>query len=497
MGSRAKRDSFAGGGTRRAERSDGKCRRLNPMSGAQGPAPLQALFLAASLFLGGFAVHGAETGKVFDRNGVLLMEIEREGVGRVSRNYPLKAFAAQLLHDLNPAVLPEPGEILYLTIDARAQMAVELALRAVPRGCAILLDPQNGDVLAMASVPSFDPGAFDEVVLRQDETDPLRNRALSAYAPGAIFLPVTGLAGLARHGTSFQHDCTGSLSFGSRTMNCWIAAKGGGHGKQTLAEGMKNSCNTFFYALGADIGPGPMTAMAQRLGWGRVSGLPLRGEAPGLVAIQSYLRSIRPKPKLPSSFRDLPDWSRRSLEWLRPPWTANMVIGQGDVLATPLQMASFAATLGNGGDVHQLRLIDRKVRPGGQEEIPPVVVVARLADAGLTAGEVSVVRDALLASVNAPDGNAQKGKAPGLLVGGRTGTAQFWRNGQKDSHTAFIGFAYSGDKQYAFCVFVQGAKSGGSVAAPLAVRILTSLDKFEPAALEPASGSFRFTDALL
>jgi penicillin-binding protein 2 len=454
----------------------------------------RALLWVAGFFFAASAP-AAEPGRVCDRHGVLLIEVARARDGVVTWTYPLKAFAAHVLSDLSPTVLPKPGEIVYLTLDARAQMAAEQALRAVSRGCAIVMDPQNGDILAMASVPSFDPGAGDGTAPARDPTEPLRNRATSAYAPGAIFLPVTVLAGLSLGKSAFEHNCTGSVQIGNRMMKCWMAGKGGSHGPQKMADGLKNSCNPFFYQLGVETGPDQMTAVAEFLGFGAASGLPLQTESAGLVAVKEHLVRLHPPPKPPADYTDLARWMR---EWLAGPrrWTpgmsAIMAIGQGDLLATPLQMAGLAAALASDETLFRPRLINRVVRSDGTVERKPPVARGQWKELGLARNDVKIVRDALMASVNDPAGNAQKGRAPGFRVGGRTGTAQFWRGGKKDNHTAFIGFADSGEKSYAFCVFVQGAKSGGGIAAPLAARILTSLDHSVPAALEPAAGSFDF-----
>ena len=433
--------------------------------------------LLAMLLCGAMA-QAAEIGEVCDRNGVLLMEVEWKENGTASRRFPLQAFAAHLLSDLRDEVLPKPGETVFLTLDARAQMAAETSLRSVPRGCAIVVDPANGDVLAMASVPSFDPAAFNDPALQNDETEPLRNRATSAYAPGALYLPVTLLAGISAGLASFEYTCTGSRQFGDKVMRCWMASKGGDHGSQKLADGLKNSCNTFFYSLAVATGPEKIAFMAEALGLGKPTGLPLKTEAPGVLGDPQFLAQINP------------------LEKGSDRYTANMGIGQGSVLATPLQMASLAATLANGDDVRPLRLIDRVVSADGRTVSPEKRSWMSLRELGVGPDDFSIIRAGLLASVNDERGNARKGRIPGFLVGGRTGTAQFWHNGRKDNHTAFLGFAESEKSRYALCVFVQGAKYGGGVAAPLAARMISLIEKSEPAPLEPAKGSFEFVAEL-
>jgi penicillin-binding protein 2 len=431
-----------------------------------------------AVLLGCIMTQAAEPGRVCDRNGVLLMEVEWKDDGTIAKSFPLKAFAAHLLSDLRADVLPKSGETVFLTIDARVQMAAETSLRSVPRGCAVVVDPANGGVLAMASVPSFDPAAPDAPASVQDETEPVRNRATSAYAPGALYLPVTLMAAIAAGQASFESTCTGYRQFGNKVMRCWLEGKGGSHGSQKIADGLRNSCNTFFYSLAVATGPEKIASMAAALGLGKPSGLPLKAEASGVLGDPQFLAQISPLEK----------WSDG--------YTANMGIGQGMILVTPLQMASVAATLADEGAVRPLRLIDRVVRAGGETVHPAQRAAADLKELGVSPDDFRLIRAGLLASVNDGSGNARKAQIPGFELGGRTGTAQFWRYGKKDNHAAFLGFAESQKSRFAFCVFVQGAKSGGGVAAPLAARMISSIGKNEPVPLEPAKGSFEFVEAL-
>ncbi len=406
------------------------------------------------------------------------MEVGWNPDGSVVRKFPLKAFAAHLLSDLRSDALPRDGETVFLTIDARVQMATEKALRAVPRGCAVVVDPRTGDVLAMASVPSFDPGKADDPNLSSDETHPLNNRAAATYPPGALYLPVTLLAGISPGLDSFEHTCTGSRRFGDKVMRCWKNGEGGGHGPQILADGLKNSCNTFFCDLGVAVGPQKIVETAEVLGLGRPGGLPLKTEASGNTG----------GPNSPAVLGPGETWTDAR--------TATMALGLGSLMVTPIQMASLAATLADGQAVCPLRLIDRVVKANGTTVRPEPPGRTSLEKLGLSRDKVRPVRAGLLASVNGAGGNAQKGRISGFSVGGRTGTAQFWRRGEKERVAAFLGFAESEDRSYAFSVFVEGAKSGGAVAAPLAARILSSIGEFGPAPLEPAKGSSVFVETL-
>jgi len=392
------------------------------------------------------------------------------------------------------------GANVYLTIDARIQYIAEQALRAVGRGAAVVVDPNNGDILAMASVPSYDPNKFipsiaakDWLELNRDETDPLLNRAISAYAPGSTYKIPVALAGLRAGVGNRTFTCSGGVSYGTKFMKCWIADKGGSHGGQNLPTAIKNSCNAFFYQYGNAAGIDQIDAMGNFLGLGQKSGIPLSGEAPGVLPGKEWLAAINPQAIWTSGL------------------TANTSIGQGDVLATPLQMAMVTATVANGGTSYLPRLVDRVVAQDGTALLqePSRVRSNLISEGGLTAEQIEKVRSGMNKVVNDDGGTAGKARIKDIVVAGKTGTAQFWRSGVKDNHTWFIAFAPYAAPKYAICVIVQGAKSGGGVSAPVAAEILEktfALDKppaegeekkpFEIAWLEPAKGNFNFVESV-
>src|SRR5213595_1884273 len=156
---------------------------------------------------------------------------------------------------------PTPGGNVILTLDARIQMIAEEALRAVGRGAAVVIDPNNGNILAMASVPSFDPNTFipsikakDWEALRKDEANPMVNRAVSGFPPGSTFKLVTTLAGLRKGLANKTFNCGGGVSYGDHFFHCWIGEKGGSHGTLGVSDAIKVSCNSFFYQFGNAAG---------------------------------------------------------------------------------------------------------------------------------------------------------------------------------------------------------------------------------------------------
>src|SRR5207253_7586514 len=156
---------------------------------------------------------------------------------------------------------PEQGANIFLTIDARIQAIAEEALRAVSRAGAVVVDPNNGNILAMASVPSFDPNTFipsikakDWKALQKDEGDPLVNRAISALPPGSTFKLITSLAGLRKHLANARFNCSGGVNYGDHYFKCWVAEKHYTHGTLGLADAIKVSCDAFFYQYGNAAG---------------------------------------------------------------------------------------------------------------------------------------------------------------------------------------------------------------------------------------------------
>jgi penicillin-binding protein 2 len=398
---------------------------------------------------------------------------------------------------------PKQGANVYLTIDARIQYIAEQALRkAVGRGAAVVVNPNTGEILAMASVPNYDPNQFipsisseDWKRLIKDETDPLTNRAIQGYAPGSTYKTVTALAGMRKglgKGTTFT--CTGGVTYGAKFMKCWVLAQHmPPHGTLTLPDALKFSCNAFFYQYGNAAGIENIDATGKALGLGEPTGLPLTGEDPGILPGPEWLKSVSPNER----------WS--------PGYTANVAIGQGSVEASPVQMAMVVSTIANRGVSYKPRLVYRVVDQEGHDVkdedgnivmSPQPQIRANLRDAGITTEQVELIRRGMWKVVNEPGGTGKRAQVKGVEVAGKTGTAQFWRGNVKDNHTWFICFAPFQEPKYAMCIMVQGAKSGGGVCAPIAQKILEeslALEQgYDPGLtrLNPAVGSFAQIEAV-
>lgn len=347
---------------------------------------------------------------------------------------------------------PEDGSDVQLALDLRIQQIAERVLSG-RRGAAVVMDPHTGEVLALASAPSFDPNEFVPAIsterwtaLRDDPEKPLFNRAVAgAYAPGSIFKPVVAFAalesGLVTGET--EYDCPGFLELGGTRFRCWYHP---GHGLIHVRQALMDSCNVYFFKAALKCGHDTVVHMADALGLGRKTGVDLDYERSGL----------------------LPDdaWKRRSLnEGWRDGDTCNLAIGQGYLAVTPLQMAVVASAIANGGTVYKPHLL-RRVRRAGQsvlEQVPPEVVN----EMNWSPASLQLVRDGMRDVVMLPRGTGHKAAVYGVEMAGKTGTAEYGKKGSGKKYAWMIAFAPFDKPQYAAVIVVEEGMSGGATAAPL------------------------------
>src|SRR3954453_16144246 len=251
---------------------------------------------------------------------------------------------------------PQQGANVFLTLDGRIQAIAEEALRAVSRAGAVVVDPNNGNILAMVSVPSFDPNTFipsikakDWKALQKDEGDPLVNRAISALPPGSTFKLVTAFAGLrgTKNLANAKYGCGGGVSYGDHYFKCWLSSKGGGHGTVGLADALKVSCDSYFYQYANAAGIQSVDIIGKMMGIGEGSGLQLAGEQTGNMPGPEWMQIHHPQER----------WSQAQ--------TANVSIGQGYTLVSPLQLAMAYSAVANGGSCLYPRLVDRVLNQDG------------------------------------------------------------------------------------------------------------------------------------
>src|ERR1700724_3349129 len=365
---------------------------------------------------------------------------------------------------------PEQGANVFLTIDARIQAITEEALRAVSRAGSVVIDPNNGNILAMVSVPSFDPNSFipsikakDWQALRKDPADPLVNRAISCLPPGSTFKLITSLAGLRKGLTNNKFNCGGGVSDGDHFFQCWVASKHYTHGTIGLSDAIKVSCDSFFYQYGNAAGIQSIDQVGKMLGIGEESGLQLSGEQTGNMPGPEWMQIHHPQER----------WSSAQ--------TANVSIGQGYTLASPLQLAMAYATAANGGTCYYPRLVDKVLNQDGSPVLnehgkPAVPQTPRMRSdlrREVTPDHIELVRKGLWKVVNEDGGTGGRARLKDVVVAGKTGTAPATERGHEENVAWYACFAPFDHPKYVVAVMVQGASGhGGEVAGPIATRIL-------------------------
>src|SRR6059036_34925 len=364
---------------------------------------------------------------------------------------------------------PLQGANVFLTLDARIQSIAEEALRAISRGAAVVVDPNNGNILAMVSVPSFDPNTFipsikakDWKALQKDEADPLVNRAISALPPGSTFKLITSLAGLRRNLANARYNCGGGVSYGDHFFQCWAAEKHYTHGTLGLVDAIKVSCDSFFYQYGNAASIQSIDTVGKMLGIGEESGLRLTGEQSGNMPGPEWMQIHHPQER----------WSQAQ--------TANVSIGQGYTLVSPLQLAMAYVAIANGGVCYYPRMVDKVLKQDGSPvldehgkvAVPQTPRMRSDLRREVTPDQIELVRKGLWRVVNEDGGTGGRGRLKNVQVAGKTGTAQATDRGHKDTVAWFACFAPFENPKYVVAVMVQGGEHGGSVAGPIATRII-------------------------
>ena len=353
---------------------------------------------------------------------------------------------------------PRPGGTLVTTIDLKWQQLAEKILRGgCKRGAFVVIDVVTGEVLVMASRPSFDlnsfiPGISTEAFkqMQEDPSQPLFGRAFqSAYPPASSFKPIVALVAL-NNGVVTENStiyCPAAISIGRTVFKNWSR---GPEGSINVKRAIARSCNTWFYQVGIDIGPNSFLSLARRLGFGEKTGLPLVGETAGLVPNDEWM---------------LKHEKRRILDGD----TANLSIGQGSLLASPLQVAQAMAGIANGGALPKLRLIGQVQDTRGRVVQAPVP--ERKNSLGLSEKAVQVVHQGMSDVIHAGGGTGRSASLGYAELCGKTGTAQWGPKSKNQRLAWFAGFMPRANPRYAFAVLYEGRPgekvSGGRMAAPM------------------------------
>lgn len=381
----------------------------------------------------------------------------------------------------------EPGNDVALTIDLELQKFAVERLSQERSGAAAVIDIATGEVLVLAAIPSYDPNGFSKGLssrawraLLSDPLVPLTNKAIAGqYAPGSTFKMIVALAALEHGVISSQQrvHCSGYVKLGTSRFHCW---KKHGHGWVDMNMGLQQSCDVYFYELARRVGIDRIAKMARRFGLGSTLGLDIPGEYAGLVPSRKWKR-----------------------ETIGIPWqkgeTLITAIGQGYLLATPLQLAVMTARLATKGLAVVPRLTLGIV--GKDEVIPPTK--PEFGPIGVSKAAFDIVLKGMQAVTNTPRGTAYRAriKEPGMAMAGKTGTSQVRRisKGEREAgviknkdlpwrerdHALFVAFAPVQSPRYAAAVVIEHGGGGSKVAVPIVRDILIETQKRDPARREP------------
>lgn len=357
----------------------------------------------------------------------------------------------------------QKGNDLYLTLDAGLQAVAESLLTATGKsGAAVAIDPRNGEILALTSEPDYDLNTMSGFTnidawkeISMSPSRPLFNRAVQTrYPPGSTFKMILCLAGLedkvATPATTFY--CPGYFTYGNKRFGCH-----GSHGYIDMSHAIEQSCNTYFFNLMFHVGQERWAKYAELFGFGHKTGIDLPDERAAPIPNKAYFDK-RYGPK---------GWTQG--------YIVSLAIGQGEVGASPLQMAAYTATIANKGTFYQPHLV-RSYRDQTTHKVVPIEFEKRKLP--ISESTFNVVRNGMKMVVES--GTARLAKIPNVEVAGKTGTAQ---NPHGEDHAWFICFAPYDNPTIAIAVLVENAGFGGTVAAPIAREMM----KYYFAKQKPAS----------
>jgi penicillin-binding protein 2 len=382
-------------------------------------------------------------------------QVEVNVMGQVVRN--LKTVDAQ------------PGQNLYLTIDLRVQKKAEALLTGVA-GAVAAMDPQTGQILALASSPSFDQNIFVDGMsheqwdaLVSNPLRPLENKVIHGeYPPASTFKIITAIAaleeGVIDKNTTFY--CPGYYKYGNRVYRCWRPA---GHDSVNVVKALAQSCDVFFYQVGQKLGIDRLSMYAIASGLGSPTGIDLDHEASGLIPTKEWKKR------------------RTGVAW-QGGETLSVAIGQGFDLATPLQMLVLTSAVANGGKIYKPLILKSVYSPEGS-----VILESKKQLTGklpVSKKTLEIIKEGLWNVVNNKKGTAWIAHVEGLDISGKTGTAQVVGRSKEHglseeklsqrlkSHAWFVAYAPSVDPKIAVSVIVEHGGHGSSAAAPIAKEVI-------------------------
>ncbi|HEX4926220.1 MAG TPA: penicillin-binding protein 2 [Bdellovibrionales bacterium] len=415
--------------------------------------------------------------------GLEFVQVDAHGRAAASQD-------TELLQGMPEFIEAEPGQNITLTIDADVQAAAYKSITENKRiGAVVAMSPKTGEVLAWLSAPSYDPNEFSQGIspklwteLVNDPFQVLRNKVIQTHTPpGSTFKAIVALAALQERVVTpaSTYHCPGFMQFGRRRYHCHLRQ---GHGAVNVYKALEQSCDVYFYRVGIALGIDRIAKYATMLGLGAKTGIGLPGEVPGLV---------------PTT-----DWKKRALgeEW-QPGENLSNAIGQGFMLASPIQLVQAFSIIGTEGKVHKPFVVKKIV--GLDEKVVlqnEPQFVKQVAD--ISPENFKIVKKGLQMVNNGERGTAKWWKIPGIEMAGKTGTVQLFslsadqvfakcdaRPMRQRHHGWYVGYAPANDPEIAVAVLAEHACAGSSGGGPIARDVMQAyFQKFHPDWIKPEKG---------
>ena len=346
---------------------------------------------------------------------------------------------------------PKPGNDLHLSVDLAVQIEAERFLEN-KKGAIILLDPSNGEIISFASAPGYTLDTFsgpispeDWQLLLNDDSHPLFNRAtMSTYPPGSTFKIITAIAALESGviDRNWKVKCPGYYKLGRRVFKC---NRFSGHGEVKLIEAIEQSCNVYFYRLILELGLEGWSNYSRKFAFGSKTGIDIPEESAGLVPDRTFLDKKYGKGK----------WQDGHL--------LNLVLGQGDLLVTPVQMANLMMIIRNEGVYHKPHVARKYYYPSAQS-YEDVEGKTSLIDINISDSTWSILKEGMKRVIDGEKGTGRIARLSEYEIYAKTGTAQ---NPHGDDHAWFVGFVEDDLNPLAFVIIIENGGSGSSVAGPI------------------------------
>lgn len=363
---------------------------------------------------------------------------------------------------------PVAGRDLVTTLDAELMETIDQAVRDYPSGAVVALDPRDGSILALYSKPGINPNSWtgrlssmEKMRVDNDPFNPMLDKTVNPYFPGSVY-KVVGTAAALERGLMKPDDeitCRGAYTLGGRRFRCW---KHGGHGKMTAAQALQHSCDVYYYDIADKMGSDVIAEFAYQYGFGEKTGIGINNESPGRVPTKEWHRINSP-------------------HGYQHGFALNNVLGQGNTMTTPLQVALAYGAIANGGKLYYPRLVSEIRNADGTTLFEYPARVRR--ELGFAPQTLDTIRDGLFRVMNRKGGTGFNARLEGIEASGKSGTAQVHAIGavrvanrdkafQLRDHAWFAAYAPSSAPEIVVVVFLQHAGGGSAEAAPVAMKVI-------------------------